>query len=280
MAGAIDIHSLKKTNTDEFLVLQKRTSDYILSIPHGGTLIPVEYSRKLNINKDVLTGTDMHTDKAYDTNKGIMIVSLLNPYLVNMSRYREGNKDPLLPTHMQRDPLHGRSLEGKNILIEEYNPTEKDKILFYYDKYHELIMKSIQEMKQKQGFALIFDCHSMNPKGLEITPDKGQERPDFNVGTLDDTSASKEIIDIFYNTLKQEAEKHGLTVLKNHPYKGGFITRKYGKPGENIHAIQLEIKKTNYMNDKFEIDSIGLQKINAIISKVFEKTAEKAKKLT
>ena len=117
-------------------------------------------------------------------------------------------------------------------------------------------------MKKIHGHALIFDCHSMNSIGLKNTPDEGMERPDFAIGTLDDTSADKKIISAYYKTLKEEAGKFSLTVEKNNPYKGGYITQKYGKPSDNVHVIQLEMKRSLFMNESLNGSSIEDFKLN------------------
>jgi len=270
----------KKINSDKLVFLERKSNDYILSIPHGGIFIPAEFKDKLNIGRALLTGTDLFTEQVYNTKAGIAIISRLNPYLVNMSRFREGNQDESLPSHLQMDPLHGLSLTDEKILKEEYSPEEREMILNFYDRYHSLIEKAIQEMKLNHDFALMFDCHSMNPRGLKNTPDEGKERADFVIGTLNDKSAHQEIISVFYETLRTLAGKLGFTVKKNCPYKGGFITQRYGKPSENIHVIQLEVKNSNYMDrGPFRLDLKGLQRINSIISKVFKVTSAQAKRM-
>ena len=123
---------------------------------------------------------------------------------------------------------------------------------------------------------MIFDCHSMNSIALENTPDKGEERPDFNIGTLDGNSADKKIIDIFVKNMKEECRGENLTVKENYPYKGGYITKKYA---EKTNIIQIEIKRDLFMHEglktrknEFQIKEEGLKKINKILTKVFSKT--------
>tara|TARA_Y100000310_G_scaffold341885_1_gene442715 strand:+ start:934 stop:1794 length:861 start_codon:yes stop_codon:yes gene_type:complete len=262
--------------------ISKKTTDYILSIPHSGLLVPLEFKEKLNLGKSSLFGTDLFTDQVYDVDSGTHVIFNLNPYLVNVGR----NKvvDLTKPKHLQTDPFHLDSLTGEAILIEEFSETEKEKLLNYYDQYHQLIKEEIKKMKQEHGFALLFDCHSMNSLGLQNTPDSGKERPDFVIGCLNDTSADLQLISVFYETLKEEAEQYGLSVAKDNPYQGGFITQKYQDPKNNIQVIQLEAKKSIYMDESlnsgdFQIKLEGLKKVNSIIAKAFQVTAEEAKKI-
>lgn len=270
LTGKQNISGLNK-----LISLEKKSSDYILSIPHGGIFIPVEFINKLNIRRTLITGSDLFTDKVYDTGKGIVIISRLNRFFVNMSRFREGSKDKELHRRLQVDPLHELSPIDEEILKEDYSPEEREKALAFYDKYHELIEKAIKEMKKEHGYALMFDCHSMDPIGPRNAPDEGKERPDFTAGSFDDRSASMELISVFYETLKSEAGKLGFTAKKNDPYKGGFITQNYGKPSENIHVLQLEINKSTYMQSNgIKQDVKRMQQVNSIIRYVFETTFE------
>lgn len=271
----------KKIDAKDIITLEKKTSNYILSLPHSGELILAEFEKNINICKELLIGSDLYTDQVYNTGKGIVIKTLLNNYQLNMSRPKNASNNTSLPNHLKRDPLHGFTLTGQPIVKKEYTPEETKKLMAYYDKYHNCIKQAITKMKQTKEYALLFDCHSLNSKGLADTPDAGQERADFIIGTLDDKSAHQELINTFYDALKSEAVLHNMTVKKNYPYKGGYITQKYACPDENIHAIQLEIKKSNYMNESinkgnFEIDKKGMQKINRIIQKAFDATAQKA----
>jgi N-formylglutamate deformylase len=65
------------------------------------------------------------------------------------------------------------------------------------------------------------------------------------LGDADGTSASPDFIEAVWSVLNQS----GYTAAHNHPFKGGYITRHYGKPLKNRHALQLEMTKINYMDD-------------------------------
>ncbi|NCO97453.1 MAG: N-formylglutamate amidohydrolase [Candidatus Aenigmarchaeota archaeon] len=277
----------KEMKAKDLITLKKRTYDYILSIPHGGTLIPVEFKSKMNLEKHILIGSDLLTEKVYKTGKGVTIASKLSSYLVDMNRFKDVSKIKKLPKHLRVDALSRLPVSNKSIPISPYNQKEKKYLLGFYDRYHSLIQESIQEMKQRCGFALLIDCHSFSSKALKNTPDKGKERPDFSLGTLDDTSAHPRIISALYKVLKDENSGLGLVVRKNNPYKGGAITRKYNDPISNIHAMQLEVKESNFMNEGLEGDAKndfkpkkeGLKLMNTIICKSLEKASIEARKL-
>jgi len=285
---AIDLLKKKTIKIKEDLIeIKKRNYDYIISIPHSGTLIPKNLEHKFIINKRLLIGSDLHTDKVYKNRKGISIISKLNPYVVDMNRFKYGSKDESIPKHLKFDALHRMSLGSKPVLKEEYLPEEKEKIYKFYDKYHSLLKKSIEEMKMKYGFALLFDCHSMSSKGPKNTPDEGKERPDFSVGTLNGESAHPKIVRVFYDTIRKETQKFDFVAKRDYPYSGGAITRKYKNVEEKINCIQIEINELIFMNegidddykDNFKIKRRGLRKVNLIMKKTFKNTFKQAKEL-
>lgn len=282
MVEVIHVFNNKRTekDIDELIFSKERTTDYILSVPHSGVYIISDFEYKINLKELSSIDVDSFTDELYDTKKGIFILTRLSSHFVNMNRNKHPKKGKDIPLHLQLSPLRGTSLITGKVIKKDYTPEEEKEILKFYDKYHHLIENAIQKMKKEHGYALMLDCHSMNSVGYKGTPDEGKVRPDFTIGTLDDTSADKRLINIFTDTLKKESEKYNLKVSKNNPYSGGYITQKYGNPSENVHVIQLEVNKKNYMDEKISaLDPEGLKRINSMITKVIKATSEEAKKL-
>ena len=93
---------------------------------------------------------------------------------------------------------------------------------------------------------LLWDCHSIRQFVPTIFPDKF---PDLVLGDADGSAASPDIIALAYHGLQNSP----YTLTHNFPFKGGYITRHYGRPLENQQALQLEMAKINYMDDK-ELD--------------------------
>jgi N-formylglutamate deformylase len=90
---------------------------------------------------------------------------------------------------------------------------------------------------------LLWDCHSIRQHVPTIHPEKF---PDLILGDADGTSASPGLIEMAIRNL----ETAGYSFQHNYPFKGGYITRQYGQPSENQHALQLEMSKVRYMDDE------------------------------
>ena len=142
----------------------------------------------------------------------------------------------------------------------------KRRVQHYYKPYHEKIAELIEERRQKFGKVLLWDCHSIRQHVPTIYKGKF---PDLILGNADETSsASAEIINIALNSL-QEGD---YSVTHNHPFKGGYITRSFGKPANQVHALQLEMSKTMYMDDQEQLYSeVKANKMRELLKAVLTK---------
>ncbi len=235
-----------------------RTNNYILSVPHSGILIPEAYRPKFDLGPNCLKEIDLLSDILYEGLDGLQVVCRLAPFFVDMNRSRDGDKDDDLPSHLTNPATEYYTIENKTLLNEPYNPQQEKDVLQYYDLYHDILEYLTDQMIKEKGYALIIDAHTMSSVGWGRVYDEGKERSNFVVGTLDDQSADSEIIHDFVEALKSAAKVHklGLSVSKNKPYGGGFITRKHHDPENYIHVIQLEVTMDTYMYEPVEEEAI------------------------
>lgn len=119
-----------------------------------------------------------------------------------------------------------------------------------YKPYHDTLKKLIAGTHSRFGFAVLIDCHSM-PASVR-TGDQGM-RPDFIVGDRFGTSASAALTQCAISLLTGM----GYSVAYNKPYAGGFITEHYGRPARNLHALQIEVNRGLYMNERTFQKSAG-----------------------
>ena len=101
---------------------------------------------------------------------------------------------------------------------------------------------TVAKMKSEFGKVLLWDCHSIR----QVVPTIQKEGfPDFILGSADGRSAANDLIQTALRKLGSEK----YTLEHNHPFKGGYITRHYGRTADRQHALQLEMTKINYMDD-------------------------------
>ena len=95
--------------------------------------------------------------------------------------------------------------------------------------------------------------------------------PDLILGNADRTSASPNLID----TALQCLGSGSYSLKHNEPFKGGYITRYFGQPAKNEHALQLEMSKVNYMDDsEKEYDGIRAEKIRGVLGKTLKSLSD------
>ncbi|WP_425351304.1 N-formylglutamate amidohydrolase [Kumtagia ephedrae] len=112
-----------------------------------------------------------------------------------------------------------------------------------YKPYHDTLKRLLAETHSRFGYAVLVDCHSM-PASIRVG-DSGI-RPDFIVGDRFGASASASFVEVVISLLSTM----GYTVAHNKPYAGGFITEHYGRPARSLHALQIEINRGLYMNER------------------------------
>lgn len=118
-----------------------------------------------------------------------------------------------------------------------------------YRPYHEALEDLVAATRARFGACLLIDGHSMPSVGGPMDRDAGRRRLDFVLGDCHGSSCAPDIVDLAQDFL----ETLGYHVTRNVPYAGGFTTRHYGRPDAGVHALQIEINRSLYMDeDSFE----------------------------
>jgi len=115
----------------------------------------------------------------------------------------------------------------------------------FYRPYHGALGSLLDATADRFGLALLIDCHSMPSVGGPMDKDPGLRRVDFVLGDCHGASCAPALTDAVAAFLKDE----GYVVTRNAPYAGGFTTRHYGRPGDGLHALQIEINRALYMDE-------------------------------
>ena len=222
----------------------------LLSVPHCGTAFPDEL--KSEYKQDLIQApddTDWFVHQLYDfaPAMGITLIhAVYSRWVIDL------NRDP------QSKPLYtdGRIITalcptttffGDFIYQDERMEVSGEEVSRrvdqYYKPYHQKLDALLQSIKNEFGKVLLWDCHSIRQHVPTIYKEKF---PDLILGDADGTSASPGLIE----TAIKNLETSGYSFQHNYPFKGGYITRHYGRPSENQHALQLEMSKVRYMDDQ------------------------------
>ena len=152
----------------------------------------------------------------------------------------------------------------------------RQRIELVYEPYHRQLRDVHEAIHRERGFVWQVDWHSMKSLGNAMTPDgEGARRPDFVVGDLDGRSASPALTDLLVRGLRGR----GYTVALNDPYKGGTIVQRYGRPGEGVHVVQVEMNRALYLDEAAVAIHDGFPKLQRDLMALTEDLAAAARAL-
>lgn len=130
----------------------------------------------------------------------------------------------------------------------------------YWKPYHAALDRMIDDAHGRFGAVWHVDCHSMQARGTKLSVDgPGTLRADFVLGDRDGTTCDP----AFTRFVAERVAGMGYSVKVNDPYKGVEIVRKHGRPGEGRHSLQIEIKRSLYMDEDSFAKVPGFAKLQA-----------------
>ena len=136
-----------------------------------------------------------------------------------------------------------------------------------YKPYHACLRKLVARTHTRFGYAVLIDCHSM-PGNIRVA--STGVRPDIIIGDRYGTSASAELSAAALEIL----ESMGFAAVRNKPYAGGFITEHYGRPVRGLHALQVEINRSLYIDEASLVKKPEFAAIANAISSFMQQMAD------
>lgn len=243
---------------------------FILSVPHCGTEFPHEikdqYIEEKRLSPD---DTDWFVHDLYNfaSEMGITIIhAVYSRWVIDLNRdpqsiplYNDGRIITGLTTTTDffGDPIYTPGSEPDHEEVER-------RVKEYYSPYHAKVQELLDERLSEFGKVILWDAHSIRHHVPTI---REEVFPDMILGDNDGITADPKIIETALNTLS--AGKYH--VNHNHPFKGGYITRHFGNPGNNTHALQLEMNKILYMDDsEKEFNESRANEVRSVLQPTFE----------
>src|ERR1700761_7649832 len=136
-----------------------------------------------------------------------------------------------------------------------------------YKPYHRALRRLVTKVHRDFGAAILVDCHSM--PSLAGNRDE-RRRADVVFGDRYGTSCVAVVAD----TIEAALQEAGYSVSRNKPYAGGFITEHYGNPPAGLHAIQLEINRALYMDERRYEPTASFGRLAGDLESLAERLAE------
>lgn len=217
----------------------------ILGLPHTGTFVPGEIFARLTPRGQELADTDWHVDRLYD---GLLpgattVRATFHRYVVDANRDPSGAS--LYPGQNTTGLVPLTDFDGVPIWTVDPDAAEIEaRRAAFHTPYHEALQAEIYRVRVKHGVAILYDCHSIR----SVIPHLFEGRlPDFNIGSNEGTTCAFEL-EAAVTALCDVAEGYSSTL--NGRFKGGWTTRHYGHPEKGVHAIQMELAQSTYLQDE------------------------------
>jgi N-formylglutamate deformylase len=223
------------------------SSPLIVSMPHVGTFVPRSVGRTLNDCAVRRPDTDWHLPCLYnfmDTLDVTVVMATHSRYVIDVNRPPDGanlypgrDTPKLCPVDtFDKQPLYRTGEPGPDEIARRVETIWKP--------YHRRLQREIARVRAQHGVAVLWDAHSI----VSVAPRlfEGQ-LADFNLGTADGQACDPTLAASLLAALRRHEGRYS-SVL-NERFKGGHITRKYGRPSEGVHAVQLEMAEAIYMDE-------------------------------
>jgi N-formylglutamate amidohydrolase len=148
--------------------------------------------------------------------------------------------------------------EGQEVYARKLSFEEaKARIEAVHRPYHRALASLVAEARRRFGVAVLIDWHSMPSAAARSELQRGRPRPDVVLGDRHGGACGRALI----SAVRTGLEAMGYTVALNTPYAGGYTTQTYGRPAGGVHALQVEIDRSIYLDEARLEPNAGFERL-------------------
>jgi len=247
----------------ETYTLHSGTLPLLVSLPHDGTALPDDIAARMTQAARSIPDTDWHVARLYAFARELgasIIVPKYSRYVVDLNRPPDDTS--LYPGQNTTGLCPVVQFSGEPVYLSGQEPSQDEvaaRVEQYWRPYHDALGAEVSRIKARHGRAVLWEGHSIR----SVVPFLFDGRlPDINLGTSGGASCSALLQQRLARVLETQAE---YSFVVNGRFKGGYITRHFGRPADGIDAVQLELAQLNYMDeDSFtyvEERALNLQRV-------------------
>lgn len=229
----------------EWLAVHHGDLPFIVSFPHTGTEIPADIEAGLASQWLARKDADYWVDVLYDFAHEIgatTIRTALSRTVIDVNRDPSGAS--LYPGQATTGLCPMETFDGEPLYKSGSEPGPAEVLrrrAEYFDPYHQALSAELERKRAEFGCVVLYDAHSIRSRMPRLFDG---ELPQFNIGTNNGATCSPSLID----TIEKICDKVGSRVT-NGRFRGGWITRHYGKPEAGVHALQMELAMRGYLQE-------------------------------
>jgi N-formylglutamate amidohydrolase len=253
-----------RTQVFEILAPPVQTLPLVLASPHSGTVYPPDFLGASRLDAFSLRKSeDSFVDEIFMAAPllGAPLIRAIFPRACLDANREAFELDPdmfadALPGYVNtRSPRVAAGLGTIAKVVANGEEIYRGKLRFaealgrvnrFYHPYHAALKRLVDQTRHRFGYCLLLDCHSMPSSGNPPEAASSRSKVDFVLGDCYGSSCSPVLMETAERTLRSQ----GYIVIRNTPYAGGFTTRHYGRPRLGIQALQIEINRALYMDER------------------------------
>jgi N-formylglutamate amidohydrolase len=245
----------------DLILPDKRATSVIFASPHSGKTYDAEFLARIALDPvSIRSSEDAFVDRLFSAAPRFgapLLVARAPRAYVDLNRGRD-ELDPTLIEGFAGGPFNPRISSGLGVIprvVANGRPIYRGRIprteaearlRQVWDPYHACLAELMADHVGRFGEAVLIDCHSMPHEAIEAVPRIGGRRPDVVLGDRFGASAGKRIVEHVEAALAAA----GLHVARNAPFAGAYVAERYGRPGQGLHVVQLEIDRALYMDER------------------------------
>ena len=252
------------------------TAPVVVSSPHSGRDYPDDFLRASVLDgRAIRSSEDAFVDLLFDgaPDLGMPLITAHAPRAyIDLNRAAE-ELDPAVVEGVARQGHNPRVSSGLGVIPRvvgggraiyrgKIAPAEAAmRIDRHWRPYHRALGELVAECRAGFGQAVLIDCHSMPHEALDGHARPGQRRADVILGDRFSAAAARDVVD----RIEAAFTGVGLRVSRNTPFAGAYITQTYGRPSQGQHAVQIEIDRSLYMDERRIAPRPDFQDFRALI---------------
>jgi N-formylglutamate deformylase len=248
--------------------LHQGRAPLLISLPHDGSFIPADIAARMHPAARRSPDTDWHVARLYEPLAQALGASVLKPaasrYVVDLNRPADGHA--LYPGQRETGLVPLVGFDGESLYLEGEVPDAAEvqrRMNEYWQPYHDALAQEIARLRAEHGRVVLWEGHSIRGRVPMLFEGR---LPDFNLGTADGASCDAALQARLVECLQAQSR---YSVAVNGRFKGGYITRHYGRPDAGVQAVQLELVQLNYMDEaSFAYEASQASQVQALIGQL------------
>lgn len=235
----------------DFVVIERGEAPLLLSMPHVGTGLPGDFERRFVSPWLARRDADWHVEKlyAFARDLGATIVrTTVSRSVIDLNRDPSGVS--LYPGQATTGLCPLDTFDGEPLHRPGEEPDEAEiarRRADWFAPYHAALAEEIARLRAAHPRVVLYDCHSIRSTIPRLFPGL---LPQFNIGT----NAGAACDPALTAAIEAPCATSGLGHVVDGRFKGGWITRRYGRPESGVHAIQMELAIRGYLPEPRVID--------------------------